>query len=667
MSSACAWLTVSLFAALAPMPVFAQINFPTPHRIPVDGIMLFGHLTHSSGPLDILGADDGGPYPHTHLRVYPNDGAGSVSGTSSYTWEPLGADAPNQTILADLDNDGFDDVIVVGDRGIYVFMNDGTGRFLVRPPNSYTRDNGYLAPTVPFFPPTWSQPFRARWIAAAKTSPNGNIDVLVTPGANYDWRMWVLHGKGDGTFWAKGEGTAQQDPTFVSNQGYQPGIPKFVDVEGNGYPAIVTMSGANIQVFRNNKDGTFGDGFDWANPNAPHTAPATAISGDNPYYFAVNSAFIDLDHDGKLDMVLSSASPSDNGATWTGYLNVFRGLGGAQFSTTPTIAYTELPRPQAYDPGFGVWYNLNTFYLSITEADVDGDGQVDLLASVGQLGQPTVLRNNGDGTFSVAWQSSQTDINNIDQNAYPGTAGNVAFGLRLDYVDFNGNGQKVLFASNYRNNSFQRQTPWGENYGPNLGRPRDTTPPVITAPANITAEATGPSGATVTFTATAQDNVDGPVNVTASRPSGSTFALGVTTVQLSASDAAGNPATNSFTITVRDTTQPVISSLTASSASLWPPNHKMVAITLAASASDAVGLSSLKIISATSSETDNGLGDGDTAGDIEITGALTLNLRAERSGIGNGRVYTITVQARDAAGNATIKTVAVSVPKSQGK
>ena len=93
----------------------------------------------------------------------------------------------------------------------------------------------------------------------------------------------------------------------------------------------------------------------------------------------------------------------------------------------------------------------------------------------------------------------------------------------------------------------------------------------------------------------------------------------------------------------------------------------MVPITLAPVTSDAVGVVSLKIIGATSNEPDNGLGDGDTAGDIEITGALTLNLRAERSGTGNGHVYTITVEATDAAGNASTKTVTVSVPKSQGK
>jgi len=93
----------------------------------------------------------------------------------------------------------------------------------------------------------------------------------------------------------------------------------------------------------------------------------------------------------------------------------------------------------------------------------------------------------------------------------------------------------------------------------------------------------------------------------------------------------------------------------------------MVAININAVATHPVGVASLKIINVTSSEPDNGLGDGDTVGDIVITGPLTLNLRAERSGKGNGRTYTITVEARDAAGNATTKTCTVFVPKSRGK
>ena len=61
-------------------------------------------------------------------------------------------------------------------------------------------------------------------------------------------------------------------------------------------------------------------------------------------------------------------------------------------------------------------------------------------------------------------------------------------------------------------------------------------------------------------------------------------------------------STGSFTITVQDTTAPAIASVTPSTATLWPPNHQMVAITVNAVATDAVGVTSLKIISVTSSE-----------------------------------------------------------------
>ncbi len=126
---------------------------------------------------------------------------------------------------------------------------------------------------------------------------------------------------------------------------------------------------------------------------------------------------------------------------------------------------------------------------------------------------------------------------------------------------------------------------------------------------------------------------------------------------------AATPVTNR----IKDTTAPVITSVSTNAPALWPPNHRMVAVTVGAAASDLVGVTSLKIVSVTSSEPDNGLGDGDTAGDIQVTGDLTLNLRAERAGKGNGRTYTITVEARDAAGNASTKTCTVFVPKSQGK
>ncbi|HVE98012.1 MAG TPA: HYR domain-containing protein [Mycobacteriales bacterium] len=86
----------------------------------------------------------------------------------------------------------------------------------------------------------------------------------------------------------------------------------------------------------------------------------------------------------------------------------------------------------------------------------------------------------------------------------------------------------------------------------------DSTPPVLTLPGPMTAEATGASGAVVTYTATATDAVDGARPVSCSRTSGSTFALGATTVTCSAADASGNTSTGTFTVTVVDTTGPVL-------------------------------------------------------------------------------------------------------------
>lgn len=88
----------------------------------------------------------------------------------------------------------------------------------------------------------------------------------------------------------------------------------------------------------------------------------------------------------------------------------------------------------------------------------------------------------------------------------------------------------------------------------------DTTAPTLAGvPADQTAEATGPTGATVTYTApTATDTVDGSLPVTCTPASGSTFGLGSTTVTCSATDNSANTATKTFSVNVVDTTAPAI-------------------------------------------------------------------------------------------------------------
>ncbi len=80
----------------------------------------------------------------------------------------------------------------------------------------------------------------------------------------------------------------------------------------------------------------------------------------------------------------------------------------------------------------------------------------------------------------------------------------------------------------------------------------DTHPPVLSLPANITVS-TGSGGIQVNFNPTALDAGSGVVPVICSPPSGSFFSPGVTLVNCFASDAAGNTATGSFSVTVLDT------------------------------------------------------------------------------------------------------------------
>jgi hypothetical protein len=69
-----------------------------------------------------------------------------------------------------------------------------------------------------------------------------------------------------------------------------------------------------------------------------------------------------------------------------------------------------------------------------------------------------------------------------------------------------------------------------------------------------------------------------------------------------------------------------------------------------------------RIAGVSSNEPIDGADDGKTSPDWVITGPLTVNLRAERSGVGSGRTYTIQVEGRDSAGNTTLQAVTVSVP-----
>ena len=101
---------------------------------------------------------------------------------------------------------------------------------------------------------------------------------------------------------------------------------------------------------------------------------------------------------------------------------------------------------------------------------------------------------------------------------------------------------------------------------------------------------------------------------------------------------------------------------------LWPANHKYVRVQVEVTASDNFDPNpAVTLVSVTSNEADNGLGDGDTPNDIQIVDDYTFNLRAERSALGEGRTYTITYLVTDACGNSSTASATVYVPLNMGK
>ena len=145
----------------------------------------------------------------------------------------------------------------------------------------------------------------------------------------------------------------------------------------------------------------------------------------------------------------------------------------------------------------------------------------------------------------------------------------------------------------------------------------------------------------------------------------------VINVAVVAGGADGNPGNN----TASDLTvirQPPTLTVSLSPSELWPPNHELIPVTATITVRGDFGPNPrVVLVSIVSNEADDGLGDGDTANDIQgaVVGTddRSFLLRAERSGKGSGRVYTVTYRATDAAGNMSTVSAVVVVPKDQGR
>jgi uncharacterized repeat protein (TIGR01451 family) len=141
------------------------------------------------------------------------------------------------------------------------------------------------------------------------------------------------------------------------------------------------------------------------------------------------------------------------------------------------------------------------------------------------------------------------------------------------------------------------------------------------------------------------------------------------TATVTGSPGDPNKANNSSTVTTGLNHNPVCSAVTLSGPDMWPPNHRMVRFT-AVGATDADGNPvTTTITHVTQDEALNGLGDGDT-GPVDaalVAGqADQVDLRAERSGTADGRVYAVTFIVSDGTGGTCTGTASnVTVPHDQ--
>jgi hypothetical protein len=178
-----------------------------------------------------------------------------------------------------------------------------------------------------------------------------------------------------------------------------------------------------------------------------------------------------------------------------------------------------------------------------------------------------------------------------------------------------------------------------------------------------------PDGDALTYTWTGPFGTATGVNPTVALGPGSQ------TVTLTVDDGKGGTATDMVVITVEDQTPPLIGTLTASPHVLWPPNHKLIPISVQADATDNCGTPRVVMTSVTTNEGgetttfdpthDSASGDGNTPDDVYIDIDGNLSLRSERSGTGSGRIYIIVYTATDDAGNTSNTSTTVAVPHDQ--
>ena len=253
--------------------------------------------------------------------------------------------------VADFNGDGFNDVVLSG--------GDTGGSFAVLLNNlPDVIDNGN--PFTPYFVTAYSYDSHVRDTAIADVDGDGDLDVVVNS-ANYG--LYVLTNNGGGSF--------SYDHTLIDADGYALAVGDF---NGDGRADIIVENSFGYSVaFAGAAYGSFAETTLWS--SGPHGADSLATG--------------DINGDGQLDLV----AVMPNGDVYA-YLN----NGDGFYSPYNGISF---------DYAGSVSFGSGTYVDDVQLVDVDGDGDLDVLASVYEVGYgygARVLLNDGNGTFSDTGQ-----------------------------------------------------------------------------------------------------------------------------------------------------------------------------------------------------------------------------------------------------------------------
>ncbi len=448
-----------------------------------------------------------------------------------------------------------------------------------------------------------------RFVVVADVNGDGKPDLVVANrcidgGCLIEAVVAILLGNGDGTF---------QAAVAYNSGGLFAGAVAVADVNGDGKPDLIVGNWCSDP----NCDGSVGILLGKGNGTFQ---PVVTYPTGGLYAFAV--AVADVNADGKPDVLAITDVPvcSGGSCSFPAAAAVLLGNGDGTFRAAVTY-----PVGGFDDPPFS---------SMLAVADVNDDGKPDLMVESSQCcgsanGVVGVLLGKGDGTFKpvVSYQS-----------AAGGQGSSVAV------ADVKGDGKRDIVTTD-------------EDAGANGLNKGLVSLRLGNGDGTFNAEQTYDSGGFLTNSVAVADlNGDGKPDLVVAN-------ICADDTSLCNSSSVGVLLNNTSAL---DTTPPVIT-VSGTPRVLWPPNGKMVPVTVSGTITDTG--SGVNVNSAAYAVKDE-------YGEVQPHGPITLGpggaysfrvlLQASRLGTDlDGRRYTVTVRAKDNAGNGGSKTSVVTVPHDQ--